>query len=756
MHLKCFGLSLLMGFFVWGCASIDDEPDAGLSDAIFTDGSIGCTDPSKDDDSDGISNGDEGCVTGRDSDGDKIPDWQDFDSDGDGIYDDIEKGAKDAAGKCSGAKAPNNKWPCDSDGDGVPDYLDQDSDNDGVKDKDEDANGDGELGCCLTTCNKTTLKQKSGCILTKDGCGPGQTCSGGKCTPAVSFDCSNGETNPRNKDTFGDGKLDIERGTFICRDATEDDPKGRKAVALRKSSAGDWHLALDTAAVYGELSLTGGGAKQAAAVIDDSGVSREVAGFVVSRDATSDKVQTELGALLQTLNSSPPGGSGTVVQLGSGAEVKSHDGYDSIQGTIIKLTAGSASNVSSVRNSLIATLLGASIGSLGNLPAPYGSSHTEFVIRFSTVRRFAFKKDSAGKIVKDANGDPLDDTDKSKWRLVVVGAVAGYKNYTDPTRQTGIVVEDLSNGTALATAADKVDNECDVGKVGGMPIADIIWVVDTSGSMYNNQVDVANNASNFFSRALSSGLDFRMAVMPACQNQKICKGRFLLPGEQSLFTGCIKAPGSGSCEQGLASSMSAVKAALPRQSGDQTKVRPDAKLVVIQVTDELPATAKSSIGSSNLNVCTLSPSTKTSLDTLLAQYNDLFTGKTLPGAAAQVHTIAGVCNNSCGAEKAHGYMELSQLTGGQVGDICQKDLGATLQVIIDSVVSGASPVQLEYVPISSSVAVALDGVEIKRSRSNGFDYRSANNALVFIGVKYKTGAEVIASYKRWSRQMIIE
>jgi hypothetical protein len=77
-------------------------------------------------------------------------------------------------------------------------------------------------------------------------------------------------------------------------------------------------------------------------------------------------------------------------------------------------------------------------------------------------------------------------------------------------------------------------------------------------------------------------------------------------------------------------------------------------------------------------------------------------------------------------------------------------------VIIDSIVGAASPVNLEYIPISLSLAVAMDGVEIKRSRTNGFDYRSANNSLAFINVKYKKGSEVIASYKRWQQGITVE
>jgi hypothetical protein len=322
-------LGLSFALISAGCTDpFENDPDGGGSDASFVDGGDQCTDPKGDNDGDGISNGDEGCVSGRDSDGDKIPDWQDFDSDDDGIYDDLEKGEKDAAGKCKGAKAPKDKWPCDSDGDGVPDYLDVDSDNDGLLDKNEDANGDGLLGCCVDACNKPGSKQKTDCVLTKDGCGSGQECKSGKCSPSISFKCSNGETSPFNKDTFGDGKLDNERGTFICRDATEDNPQGRKAIVKRSNAAGDWQVALETSAKYGDLTITSPASKMAAAVVDEDGTLAEVAGFVLSRDTTNDKIQDDLSAVIAAITAKVPGGSGTVTVRASGIQVKSHDCYD--------------------------------------------------------------------------------------------------------------------------------------------------------------------------------------------------------------------------------------------------------------------------------------------------------------------------------------------------------------------------------------------------------------------------------------------
>ena len=110
---------------------------------------------------------------------------------------------------------------------------------------------------------------------------------------------------------------------------------------------------------------------------------------------------------------------------------------------------------------------------------------------------------------------------------------------------------------------------------------------------------------------------------------------------------------------------------------------------------------------------------------------------------------------SCGADVAHGYLEVSQATGGQSGDVCQANLGNTLQLIIDSIAGAASPAVLEYVPISASIAVAVGPNQLTRSRTNGFDYNATANSLVLYGVKVQPTDPVIVSYRRWVEQAII-
>ena len=730
-----------------------------------------CSDPTGDWDGDGIPNSAEGCLSGRDSDGDKVPDWQDLDSDGDKIPDKVEAGKKDTGGKCPGTAAGKDGWPCDHDGDKVPDYLDIDSDDDGLKDSDEDQNGDGLVGCCLVTCGgPDALWQKGNCILTKDGCGAGQTCSNKLCVPPVAIKCSEGETSTLKKISFDDGKLDSERGTFICRDATEAKPQGRKPVQVRYDNTGDWRIAIEEAAKYGPVTIAGAGKKIKAATIDHSKSTEQVAGFVLSIDSTTD-LQSGLASLLASIRAKVPG-NGLVTLRASGIQHKTHDGYDAVSSTILDLKSTGASDVSSVRNELIATLLGKTLADLSNLSAPFGTSASEFVIRLTTIKRFEFKRDSSKKLVLDSRGNPIDSGDKAKWRLVVMGGVAARTNYQSSTMRTGYIMQDLSNGTAVAVASDSVRNECDVDKLTSLPVADIIWVIDESGSMSDDRQDIVNNANNFFSRALSSGLDFRMGVTNVCNPSgsyktvvgKFCStissttshmggtDRFLLPSEQTTFSSCIKNPPGyeGGSEYGLVNAEQAVKGHLPRATNAPDKIRTNATLVIIVATDEFPESLASTIGYTNTKVCTLPAPTQASVNAALKKYLDLFTGVTDPQSKVMFHVISGACNSSCSAYVAHGYKELAQKLGGQWGDVCQKNLGNTLQEIIDSVVGAASPIVLDHVPISSSLAVAMDAIEVKRSRTNGFDYRANKNSVVLINVKYKKGSEIVAAYKRWS------
>ncbi len=734
--------------------TVPDDAAVGYTEAgkpIYPEaGPVECQ-PGQDHDGDKIPDDVEGCK--KDSDGDKYLDWEDPDADADGIPDAVEAG-------------PDPTHPVDSDGNGKPDFQEKDSDKDGVEDGEEDLNHDGLLGCCLSKCGE----KRKGCPEVKaDECGKGQKCVSGACQPAVDFLCSNGESDPKKGTSFGT-KPDKELPSFVCRKAGETSAAGYKPMQFKKSTTGDWHVALEKDAVYGEQQLTAPKAKEVVASFDLQGPSQGVAGFIVSIPAAAGSDVGQLASALVTkISQQLPGKSG-VSQLVSGAAGTSHDKFPTVTGTQLAITLSSAKNPPAVRNDLLPILLSRPPAEVTSLPAAtFGPSTTTLLLAFQTLLR-------------------------PDGRLLIMGAVAADSMVKDPTKTTGFHVDDLSNGTGLATAGDSDTLECDAFILDRQPIADVIWIVDESGSMDDNRQDIVNNASDFFARAVKSGLDFRMGVagMKDVTTGGVVAGkfcskvstntsddggtdRFLLPSEQTIFQGCVKNPPyyEGGSEFGLVNTFEAVARHLPRKAGDAAKIRPEATLVVIIVTDEAPQEFKSGtsyngksgfLGYNEYDISQCSSSKMSQINAYVKEWIDLFQGKNathgLEGKAI-VHMIGGVCNSNCGGslmpiEYPWGYEQIVKATGGQIGDICQKNLGTTLQLIIDSVTGAASPAVLDLVPISASLAVGLNQTPLERSRVKGFDYNAASNSLLFIGVPFTKGDQVVASYRRWVKQQPID
>jgi hypothetical protein len=776
-------LIVTLAFGCGGSSKSDALVDTGTNDAVvqpdqwtgegpppdarvLVDGPPGACTQGKDSDGDTISDFDESCQLGADSDGDTLPDYLDDDSDGDGIPDAVEAGDADPA-------TP----PVDSEGDGVPDFIDLDSDNDGLADNLEDINGDGRLGCCLKTCGE----QLPGCPPVKAGeCGPGQTCQGGQCTPEVDPLCSEGESDPTKAATFGT-TWDKTLGNTICSPTTTSNPKGLKQVQLRSNNPGDFQVALESAAKYTDLTISGSGALEAAAVIDHDATSTEVAGFVATRSTTLDSVADEVAEVLKAITSDPPGASGTVTVENNGTAAKTHDKYDAVAGITLSLAMSGAANVSTTRNELIGRVLKRQMAELGNLPAPYGASHSALLVGLTVVKRFEFKKDASGNLVLDPDGYPVDSGDKSKWQLVVIGAVAVQTNYKDVSRDTGIILDDLAHGTGLATAAATTDVECDVKHISALPVADIIWVVDESGSMADMFLPVLKQqAGDFVNRAQAAGLDFRLGVTGVCSTTPYQPGtcpqgafcsvakpqdqmpnvgdpdRFLLPSEVNTFAACVGNPPGyeGGEEYGLVNAQKAVETHLPRTAGAQGKIRPDAKIAIIVFTDEIPQTLNPIIPPTNYNTCPLPGNIQTQVTSKVQPFIDFFQGKSNAEAVATLHVIGGTCTSTnCPGgwqpNVAFGYIDVAQALGGVSGDICQSNYGNTFQAIVDSIVTASSPLKLDHEPIAASLTVALDGQLLPRNRSTGFDYYPLTGNLSLINVTYNKGSTVIVGYSRW-------
>lgn len=727
MALGIAALALTVGCGPNATGGGDDDVDSGIFDSC---------NPNEDSDGDCIPNSLEGCGLdpAPDRDGDGNPDWFDTDADGDGIRDEIEVG-------------DDCNMPRDTDGDGNPDFTDLDSDNDGLRDEYEDRDGNGVIGECFDTCTDNADCTEEGYNCSVPIFGPPGTC--------VSIECLGGESDPHNGDTDMDGTPDGLEGTFICNPPSEDNPDGLKRIVYADSAQtlyanANWRVALEEDALQGLPTIGAPTALESAYTFDLTAPEIAVAGFLGSRATISPSAIGEANWAIATLP--------TVLQISavtirvSGSNTTSLDGFDTVLNTTLQLTTSTPMDVTQLRAAILPALIARSPVDVIMPPAGWvGASDTQFILSMQTVYRAMTQQ------------------------TIFQGAVARLLDFDDRTKQTGIHADDLSNGTGHSVSGNGEEVECEQFLADQQATADIMWIVDESGSVDDDRARIANNAVTFFNKAIAAGLDFRMGVTdmnntgPGGQTgifaSRMAGGtgdRWLLDSDASEFATNINTP-SGidaydcCAEHGLTQMRSAINRHTPRNSNDPQMVREEAKLVILFVTDEKAEEVEdsTSMGEGNIEP---SAAQQTEIANLVASYiGDLTAHDAIAHLIAEPAPFDSTTCSS-GAEHAYGYYEVVNAVGGQTGSICQDDLGPTLDAIIDSIVGEASPITLSKFPISASISVARDGTKVPRSRDTGWDYRGSANSIVFFNMPFDPAnpSDIVVSYRRWADQVPIE
>lgn len=696
----------------------------------------------EDSDGDCIANSVEGC--GRkpitDSDNDGSPDWLDADADDDGISDTVE------AGSCDN--------PRDTDGDGTPDYADRDSDNDGISDGNEDRNGDGVLGECTTMCtgqDQCNEEANETCVIAV-----GQ--SEGLC---VGIECSNGETNPHNVDTDGDGVPDNDEGTFICNQADEENPFGIKqiryvdAANLNMYTTANWKVALEISAQDGTPTIANPLAVESAYIFDMAAAASEVAGFLATRGALSTLVTNESTGVNVSLDAID-----TVSQTTprvSGANKISLDGFDTVLSAVIEVQTAGPTTVTELRAALLPKLLNRPTNQVTMPPVNWtGVLDNAFIVTYQTIHR----ADAA--------------------QTLFMGAVVRKSDFDDRTRSSALFANDMSNGTGVSVSGNGEAIECEEFYADVPAAADIIWVIDQSNSTSGDRQRIADNAGFFFVKAIDAGLDFRMGVTDmrnggpggepgifASRATSTTGDRWILPDEPDEFATSVGDPSGpdtdeGGNEFGLTQGRDAMARHLPRDSSDPSKVREDAKLVVIYVTDEKPDEIETGPGGAGiLSEGNNEPTAQQAADILAFLQTYIADFEIEDAIAHLISEPLPYSSTTCSrgtAEHAFGYYELIQALGGLAGSICAIDLGPVLDAMIDAIIGDASPITLSKVPISASISLARDGVSVFRSRDQGWDFRSSSNSIIFFNMPFDPAnpSDVVVSYRRWVDQIPID
>ena len=296
----------------------------------------------------------------------------------------------------------------------------------------------------------------------------------------------------------------------------------------------------------------------------------------------------------------------------------------------------------------------------------------------------------------------------------------------------GELVVDLT-GHGYHTTLDDYEQG---GTIGGL--ADILFVVDNSGSMSEEQTKLGQSFNTFISWLVGGEVDYRIAITTTDMDATGAQGAFVSSGSNpkildtttpdvaTVFAQNANVGITGSAdEKGLAAASTALSPAL-LAGANAGFLRPEARLYVVWVTDE----EDSSSG------------------TPASHQNAIIAAK--GGDPDQVFfaAIAGpdsIFDFSClDASPGTRYIDIIEATGGLRGSICDADFGVTLQDLAFEVTSSGGTFPLTELPDPTTIQVMVDGIP---QATTTWTYLTNQNAVAFVpGFEPAGGAAVTISY----------
>lgn len=249
--------------------------------------------------------------------------------------------------------------------------------------------------------------------------------------------------------------------------------------------------------------------------------------------------------------------------------------------------------------------------------------------------------------------------------------------------------------------------------------ADILWVVDNSASMREEQNAVATQVGSFLDALALSGLDYRIGVVTTdvSETPGALVGAILTPDTPDLAAALLTQVNVGTGGDRSEQPLEAVRAALsePLASGPNADIaRAEARLAVIVLSDE----------------------DDHSPEAVPAYLEDLAARKAAGGY--RVSAIAGGLPEGCAspaaqAEAGARLHEAATTSGGAFESICATDFGAILARLGLEAGGMADRFALTALPAEDSLEVFVDGARIHNRPSDGWTYDAGDNAVVFDG-----------------------
>jgi hypothetical protein len=285
---------------------------------------------------------------------------------------------------------------------------------------------------------------------------------------------------------------------------------------------------------------------------------------------------------------------------------------------------------------------------------------------------------------------------------------------------------------------------------------DILWVVDDSNSMAEEQAALGAGFASFAGELESSGTDFQIGLVTTSfeytnpdRGKLIGDPPFLTNADadyEAEFVRRATAVGTGGSdkEKGLEVALYAVSPLNVAPGGiNEGFVRSDAQLLVVIVSDEEDCSDGGALEGQDSKSCYERRDDLTPVNEFVRDFRDLKSDESL----VSVGVIVGPAN-PC-AEVIHGerYLSFARLMGGLQGDICTSDWSGMLGGLGLNATGIREQFQLSKAAQPETIVVYVDETEVPEDPANGWTYDVASWYLTFHGSSIPPrGATITVDY----------
>jgi len=244
---------------------------------------------------------------------------------------------------------------------------------------------------------------------------------------------------------------------------------------------------------------------------------------------------------------------------------------------------------------------------------------------------------------------------------------------------------------------------------------DILWVIDNSCSMSEEQTTLADDFISFYDIVETAGVDYHIAAVTTDHENFLGTTKVIdsttSNGDQVFADNCMVGTMGSGTEHGLQYGWEALQLAVNNTSPNQNFYRASAGLRVIFVSDEHDQSG--------------------SWSAYVSDYQGLKTNPNhvILSAICGTDGVDAVwCNGPGGdAMAGTGYVEAADATGGVLASICDTDWSQALTTLGWQSLSLADTLALTQEPIPSTISVVKNGAQV----TVGWSYDAVINAVVF-------------------------